>query len=181
VKVNRFVLTMMLVASQPVLSGTLLAREFTLTDHGKLEIAIPESWQSDVRQPPNGLPPTLHFVPGSGQPFEILVTPLWPMNGRALKSDAASIRTGVEQSATEAQSQAVEKHIEVKELKSNSGTGFYFAATDRAPPPGEYKHLVQGVLPISDLLLSFTILTNDGQGAVVEQALTALKQAVHQN
>jgi hypothetical protein len=58
--------------------------------------------------------------------------------------------------------------------------GFYFAATDRAPKPDEYKFLTQGVVRVGELSVTFTILTNDGQDAVVKQALDALKGATQE-
>jgi hypothetical protein len=60
------------------------------------------------------------------------------------------------------------------------GPGFYFSATDRAPKPDEYKFLTQGVVRVGELSVTFTILTNDGQDAVVKQALDALKSATQE-
>jgi hypothetical protein len=51
--------------------------------------------------------------------------------------------------------------------------------TDKAPNPGEYKYLTQGMLRVSELVVSFSILTNDGQEQVREDALALLKSAVH--
>jgi hypothetical protein len=53
----------------------------------------------------------------------------------------------------------------------------YFSATDRAPKPGEYKFMTQGMLQVGELSVTFTILTNEGQELVIKQALDALKGA----
>ena len=76
--------------------------------------------------------------------------------------------------------QAVEKTIPLKEIRGTEGKGFYYFATDRAPKPGEYKYLNQGKLLVGELIVIFTILTNDGQEAVVSSALEMLKTARHQ-
>ena len=89
------------------------------------------------------------------------------------------MRAEVQQTAQQAQSQAVEAHIEVKELMGTSAKGYYFFATDRAPKPGEYKYMTQGILPVGELVVTFTVLTNDGQMPVVEAALEMLRRAVH--
>ena len=73
--------------------------------------------------------------------------------------------------------QAVEKTIDVKPLKGGTNTGYYFAVTDRAPKPGEFKFLNQGMVIVADLLVTFTILTNDGQDAVVTAGLSMLSAA----
>ena len=49
----------------------------------------------------------------------------------------------------------------------------------KAPKPGEYKYMTQGMLVVRELAVSFTILTNDGQQQVVQDALTMLKSATH--
>ena len=79
-----------------------------------------------------------------------------------------------------AKTQAVEKELRVVEFQGRSGPGFYFAATDRAPKPDEYKLLTQDVVRVGELSVTFTILTNDGQDAVVKQALDALKGATQE-
>ena len=67
------------------------------------------------------------------------------------------------------------------ELQGTAGKGFYFCATDRAPKPGEYKYLTQGTIRVGELLVTFTILTNDGQAGVVSGAMMMLKTARHKS
>ncbi|HEY7676568.1 MAG TPA: hypothetical protein VIG69_05830, partial [Candidatus Methylomirabilis sp.] len=69
--------------------------------------------------------------------------------------------------------------IEVRELQGVAARGYYFSATDRAPKPGEYKFMTQGMLRVGSLLVTFTILTNDGQGNIVADALAMLRSARH--
>ena len=160
-------------------AGDAVPRQFALPDHGVFEITVPTDWQDEVGRPPNRLPPTIKFRPKAGPSFEVLMTPLWPIEGKAPPTDALTVRREVEKAAAGASSQAVEKHIEVRELKGSNGTGYYFSATDRAPAPGEYKHMTQGILPVGQLAISFTILTNDGQESAVAQSLEALQSAVN--
>jgi hypothetical protein len=117
----------------------------------------------------------LKFGPKSGPSFEILVTPLWSITGNTPAHDPASLRKEVESAAKAAQPQAVEKVIEIKTLKGDSGAGYYFSATDRQPKPGEYKYLTQGIVPAGELVVTFTILSNDGEQATVDAALLLLK------
>jgi len=59
-----------------------------------------------------------------------------------------------------------------------SGAPFVVLVTPVAPAkPGEYKYLAQGLLGVGTELVSFTILTNDGQEAVVDAALELLRSA----
>ena len=97
------------------------------------------------------------------------------------RSTADEMRRDVERAAERAKPQAVEKTIEVKELSGSSSLGYYFSATDRAPAPGEYKYLTQGMIRVGGLVVTFTILTNDGQAAIVADAVAMIGSASHVN
>ena len=152
-------------------------RRYPLPDHGGMQFMTPLAWQATVKQPPKRLPPTITFHPKTGKPFEILVTPLWSEKTETPKQDAAQVRQQVQQAADDIGAQAVEKTIAIIELKGASGTGYYFTATDRAPEPGGFKYLTQGMLPVGQLLVLFTILTNDGQQNITTAGLAMLSSA----
>ena len=154
-------------------------RRFTLPDHGRLVIHVPRDWKDRVRQPPDRMPPTITLAPGSGKPFQVLLTPIWPATADRPPQSKDDLRASVEQAARDALAKAVEKELPIVEFQGSSGTGFYFSATDRAPKPGEYKFMTQGSLGVGVLTVTFTILTNDDQQPIVEQALAALKTAAH--
>jgi hypothetical protein len=153
-------------------------RRFKLPEGGHFGITVPSDWKDLVEQSSNRLPSTIIFGAGSGRPFQLLITPIRQMakdSGPQLKS---RLRSTVEQAAEHAKSQSVEREIPIKEFQGRAGTGYYFSATDRAPKPGEYKFLTQGILLLGELNVTFTILTNEGQESVVRQALDSLKNAV---
>ena len=66
----------------------------------------------------------------------------------------------------------------VKELSGPACHGYYFSATDKAPKSGEYAYMTQGIARTGDILIAFTVLTNDGQEAVVKAALDMLRGAL---
>jgi hypothetical protein len=152
-------------------------RSYPLPKHGTFELRVPAAWKDSVTQPPNGLPPTITFSPKSGAPFQVMVTPIWPARPDAKVLTPDELKASVKRAADGAAPQAVETTIEVKELKGPANTGYYFAATDRAPKQGEFKILNQGMIGVGDLRVAFTILTNDGQDAVVKDALSMLSGA----
>lgn len=154
-------------------------RSFTLQKHGSFMLKVPASWKDSVAQPPDGLPPTIMLSPKTGAQFQIAVTPIWPARPDVKSPTPDEMRSSVRQAADSVAQQAVEKSIEIKELKGPANTGYYFAATDRAPKPGEFKYLNQGMIAVRDLRVAFTILTNDGQDAIIKEALSSLSSAEH--
>ena len=157
------------------------SRVFELPDHGALTLTVPDGWMDKVNHPANRLPPTILFRPGLAGSGEVLITAVWPIPPVTRISDEATIRSEVATAAKKAASQSVEGALALQELKGAEGRGFYFSATDRAPAPGEYKYLTQGIVRVGEIALAFTVLTNDGQEGVIKAALEMLRTALHRS
>jgi hypothetical protein len=151
---------------------------FQLPRHGELRLAIPEGWVSKLSQPPGEVPPTIALRAKAGQPFEVMITPFW-RKGEDGKIYDSALREQTESAAAKAQPQAAEAKLTLKEISGTEGRGYYFTATDRAPKPGEYKNMAQGMLRLGDFALAFTVLSNDGQADVVADAMQLLSTATH--
>jgi len=153
-------------------------QSFVLPSHGTLLLNVPEGWTSSLKQPEGGLPPTISFGPQSGASFVVLVTVVGggPAGGGA--QDDAKIKSMVASAAKSAEAQSVEGSLALQSLVGAAGRGYYFRATDRAPKPGEWKYLAQGMLPTGGVTLAFTILTNDGQAPIEKAALEMIRLAV---
>jgi hypothetical protein len=92
---------------------------------------------------------------------------------------AIKMRHSVQQTADKVKPSATEQYLPVEQLTGAPGPGYYFSATDREPKPGEFKYLTQGMLLVGDVVVGFSILTNDAQEKVRDQALATLKSASH--
>lgn len=154
-------------------------RSFPLPQMGKLELTMPAEWRDQLRQPPQGLPPTIVLAPATGNSFQVLITPLWAVRPGMVVPGKDEIRRLVQGAANQAKRQAVEKAIPLRELTGFSGAGYYFTATDKAPKPGEFKYLTQGTVRVGKIALTFTVLTNDGAEAALSGSLEMLKFARH--
>ena len=154
-------------------------QSFSLPGHGQLLLAIPSAWKVEVHQPPGPMPPTLEFSPKEGAPFHALLTATWPVPAGAPPPDLPAIRERVGAAANAAETQSVEKTVLVRELSGASTHGYYFTATDRAPKPGEFKYLTQGIIQVGAVDVAFSVVTNDGQDTVIKAALEMLRTAAH--
>jgi hypothetical protein len=173
-------LSLLVIAAAVAQANTTAPRRFALPEHGQFVIPVPADWKGQVTQRANGMPPTITFTPASGEPFHVLMTTIWPAARDGQPQSRDQLRATVQRGVDSAKTQAVEKELRVVEFQGRTGPGFYFSATDRAPKPDEYKFLTQGVLRVGELSVTFTILTNDGQDAIVKQALDALKGATQE-
>jgi len=160
-------------------AGSTVEKRYRLPEHGYLQMSVPATWDDDVRQPPGALPPTITLRPRQGKQFAVLVTPIWRARADVPPQTRDSLRQSVQQAADRARGQAVEKTIKLVEFSGAAGSGFYFSATDPAPKPDEFEFMTQGMVKVSELVMTFTILTNRGQTQVAQDALAAIASAVH--
>ncbi len=167
-------LLILVLSSNTAFAGDL---RVTLADRGAITLNVPTGWIERVSRSKPDIPPTIHLLPKSGKSFEVLVTPIRKMPDNAKPATSETVRASVKKSADDAKSQAVEKEIVVVDFKGSSGFGSYFSATDRAPEPGGYKYLTQGIMVDGDVSVAFTILANGDPTPIVKQALEVIKTA----
>jgi hypothetical protein len=154
-------------------------KSYALPEHGTLKLTAPRDWRDEVHPAQGDTPLTVTFQPAKGAPFEVLVTPIWRANADVPVATRQTIAQRVRRSAEDIKSQSVETDIPLVEFASGTGPGFYFSVTDKAPKPDEFKYLSQGMVKVGELVLTFSVLTNDGQADVVPSALEMMKSALH--
>ncbi|HEX7220323.1 MAG TPA: hypothetical protein VF280_14020 [Burkholderiales bacterium] len=148
-------------------------KAFALPDNSKLELTIPAGWKDEPKEK------SIALSPPKGAPFQVVVTPVARQKPGASTDTAIKMRVSVQQGADKVKPGATEQYLPVEPLAGAPGPGYYFSATDREPKPGEFKYLTQGMLLVGDVVVGFSILTNDAQEKVRDQALAMLKSASH--
>lgn len=141
---------------------------------GSLVVPVPAGWKQSLE---GRRVVTLSLAPATGADFDVKVTPIVSPDGKVGSMSAEQLKGAVENAANNAKSQAVEKSLPIQTLKEGQVEGAYFSATDKAPKPGEFKYLTQGVMLVKGLPVTFTILTNDDSKAAQEAALSMLRAA----
>ena len=148
-------------------------KAFTLPDGSKLELTIPAGWKDEPKEK------AIAFTPRDGAPFQVVVTPIGRQRPGTSTDTAIQMRQSVQQAADKVKPSAVEPILTAEALTGAPGPGYYFSATDSAPKAGEFKYLTQGMLLVGDAIVAFSVLTNDGQEKVKDEALAMLKGASH--
>jgi len=118
------------------------------------------------------------LAPIAGAPFQILITAVWPIHAGTSLPGVAAIHDEVAGAAKSAAPESLERTLPLRDLRGPRNQGYYFFTTDRAPKPGEFKYLTQGIVHLGGINLAFTVLTNEGQDAVVKAALDMLRVAM---
>ena len=171
----RFVVALAVIAiglcSSPALATD---ARVALPGGGAWVLPAPAGWRQTEQAGPG---PTLSLTPQSGNAFQILVSPLVRAGNPMPSTSPEFVRRITQSGADSARAQSVEPSLPLQELRSANVLGSYFSATDKAPKPGEYKYMTQGALAVQGLVVTFTILSNDGAKPAVEAALGMLKDA----
>jgi len=146
-----------------------------LPERPALVIPLPVGWRGQVRRAVPDLPPTIMVSSITEKNFQIMITPIWPTRADAKPITPDFLRAMVAAAAEKAKPQAVETDIPVRELTGQGLYGAYYSATDRAPKPGEYLNMTQGMVAVGELQIGFTILSNGDATAVNRPALQMLQ------
>ena len=146
--------------------------------HGQLHLKIPKGWSDELRTQPGKSPPSIFISGFEGAPFVVYVTPRWPDPHNASDfGTPKSIHEMVAKAAQAAEPESVEGKLSIVTMGGAQGPGYYFDATDRAPKPGEFKYMTLGAVGVGNVVCTFTILTNDKNSSVKNEALTMLRHA----
>lgn len=154
-----------------------------LGEPGVLVLPLPKDWSHDVSPAGADKPPTAELRAANSDTI-VLVTPFWAHDGAEPDYGTAdSVRRVVERSAAEIAPGAADRELKILPIGADR-IGFMFFATDkslvgRAPPPGEYKYLLQGAVMVGKLLCTFTYLTNDKSSANIGRTLEVMLNATH--
>jgi hypothetical protein len=133
--------------------------------HGALVFQVPAGWKVSTVRPPADLPPTIHFDPASGEDFSVQITAIWKGPGVADFPETSKLKDVVAKARDAVVAEAATRDIPVLELSTGPVNGYYFTATDKKSKgkPGDWRYMTQGSARFEDLVLSFTILSNDPQ------------------
>jgi hypothetical protein len=149
-----------------------------LPDHGGIELPAPADWKVEVRRFLLLQAPTIEYMPPEGQGFSVLITPSWGAPGEPQFNDPAQVLKIIKRAKDKAVEWATTRHIDIVEFKGERLAGYYFSAIDRDPKPGGWKYMTHGWAALGDLLLEFTILSNDAAQPDAAATIGMLQKAV---
>jgi len=159
------------VAWHSACADTPSTREYTVAGAGSLTIEVNDRWIETSA--PAGPPGTIAFRLKEPLRLLFLVSPLQIRRPEPLRdSDVKNIVAG---EARQLQEQSVEDTLDVRAIAGRQARGYQFHATDRAPGPEEYRFVYQGTVLLDSLMVTFTILYNEGAEDDARRALDAIR------
>jgi hypothetical protein len=168
-----------------LLAGGMLAQQssstqvYLMPNHGSLRLSVPGSWTvvSSAISDPAGM--FLHIAPAKGKDFDVQLTVVWLNPANLARTTPESIKANTERTGNGVLLQAVEKTLNLQELRGAQSVGTYYSLTERKPAHGEFKGLTQGSFLTGELLSAFTILSDNPSASEVRQLLKMFSEATH--
>lgn len=157
--------------ARAVLAESGALRTYVLSSDHAVGLSVPQGWTDTVTNSLVKPVVTVRFSAEKGTEFAVLMT-FGPPEG------TNTLRVDVERAARKLTGASEEGEADIKKLKGKQTEGYYFSFTDKAPKPGEWKHLTQGVVLIGDWQAAFTILSHDPALKVKERGLEMVRSAV---
>jgi len=145
-----------------------------LPDGGKLELAVPGAWKAAHETAGPGV--TVKLSPSDKGDFSVLLTVL-PVQPGSPASTPEGLREAMVQRGNQQLPSAVQKTLELTEIKGPQAIGYLYHLTDRNPEkgPGDYREANQGALLVAKHMIIVTILTHTGDSETVDKAKEMLK------
>jgi len=111
--------------------------------------------------------------------FDMLITAVQDISYKDPDHDLETIQSRVKAAGQSWLPRSVEDTVLLHHVDGPAVHGYYFSLTDKTTPlpAGEFKHITQGMALSGNLLIVFTISTNDGQAPMVEQGLGIIASA----
>ncbi len=151
-------------------------RRFRIAGAGTLVIPLRETWNAAGDKDGS----LLYRAPGGEM---LILTVLQNKEGRSDFTAPARLRQELEAAGKPHLEHTAEKAIDLVEIQGTSNTGYYFSLTDsnlvgKEPGPSEYRAITEGMLGVkNELLLKFTVLSQQRDATAVQQALAAMRSA----
>lgn len=153
--------------------------EYDIPEHGTLLMDVPVEWQATFYQPEDDGFPIISFYPFEGpKTFQLSVGVFWSNEALRDLTDPHNLRRFVEGVGQNVLEQSDQDKLELEEIVGHSGIGYLFDLTDKEAGEGEYQYLTQGALGVGNIVIVFSLFTNEEQQQEVrKQTLEMLKDA----
>jgi len=185
--INRIICCLFfLLSALPAESNDLINTEIThfpVPDHGEIVFHVPVRWDYTYRSTGIISPPVVTFFrkDKSGEEvFQLNASIFWNDGFQKNILSDENVKTLVQDVGEGLLPFSDETDLELIPLNGKDGQGYFFRLTDSAARPGEYRYLTQGALGVGELLLVFSLFTNEESDQIHNLAIEMVQNASHE-
>jgi hypothetical protein len=152
-------------------------RSYRAPHNRTLEVSVPSDWAETIDSG-RGYP-KIDYSSGTPKEFLASLSVLWSGSSDSERSSVKEIRSRLKEKASKTLKavSAAGREAALQPLESDRVIGYYYAVTDPSPPPGSFRCLTEGEARIEELIVHFTIMTNDPSASQIAALLEMLRKA----
>lgn len=155
---------------------------FDIPEHGELVMEVPRIWNYNFTKTDSQTPPLITFYVLDSEEreiFQLNMSVFWEDGYERNITNLDYIKAMVNDAGTNTLRYSDQDTLELIDLTGRNGEGYYFELSDSNAGKKEYKYLTQGALSVGQVLLVFSLFSNDDEGILSDAMLRALKSARH--
>ncbi len=155
---------------------------FDIPGHGELVITVPRIWNYNFTKTDENTPPLITFYVLDNKEreiFQLNMSVFWDDSFERNITSPEYIYALVKETGENTLKNSDQNQLEMIEITGTSGTGYLYDLSDSSAMEGEYQYLTQGALAVGDVLLIFSMFSNDEDALLRDAMLHSLKSAEH--
>ena len=155
---------------------------FDIPGHGELILDVPRIWDYNFTITDEDTPPLLTFYNldnNQAEIFQLNMSVLWEDGFNRTISSPQYIRSLVQQTGENTLTHSDQTELTLIEITGANGVGYLFDLTDSDANEGEYHYLTQGAIGVGNIVVVFSLFSNDKDAILREAMLNSLKSAQH--
>ena len=159
----RTCLVLLVLAQVLLFSPSLQAGDYEIGELAGLNLIadVPGGWVAGPHKSPLPGMVSMKLTSEDGAESLVTITVMQPTSGASLSpGDREQLENLVSTVAKSIEPQSVEGALKVERFEHGLVKGAFFSATDKDPPPGEFRYMSQGMGWMQGLAVSFTALSN---------------------
>ena len=156
--------------------------KFVIPGHGMLIMDVPKVWNYNLTITGDQTPPIITFYnldKDEEAIYQLNLSVLWDDGFHRNILSSEYIYSLVEKTGKQALLNSDQSELILKEIVGQDGSGYWFNLSDRNAGSGEYQFLTQGALAVGELLIIFSLFSNDNDSILQEALLKIIMGAQH--
>ncbi len=155
---------------------------FDIPGYGEISIEVPRIWNYNFTKSDEQTPPLITFYvldDSEKEIFQLNLSVFWDAGYSRNLTSEEYIRSLVSEAGNNTLRYSDEDELQLKPIKGRAGEGYFFDLSDSSAGEDEYRFLTQGAISVGDVLLVFSLFSNDAEGILREAMFRSLKSAKH--
>lgn len=155
---------------------------FDIPGHGEISMDVPRVWNYNFTKTDENQPPIVTFYVLDNEDeeiFQLNMSVLWDDGFSRDITSLNFIRSLVEKTGKDILPLSDETELILNEFAGSNGTGFFFDLSDSNASKGEYRYLTQGAVSLGEVILIFSLFSNDKDSLLRDAMLRTVMSAKH--